>query len=248
MRGMDGSRRGGVLHRRRAKAATAALAPAAAAVVLLTACVPERDGRLPVVPEPVAGTLAPTVEATLPAGTVEPPAPPDWGCPVQVPDPHWQRAIHAAAKATAPGRERRQACELAAIARAESAWNPRARSPVGAEGLFQLMPATAAHVGIADRTDPVQAIRGGAKYWQWQRSQWKAYERTPREKRPLALAGWNWGLGHVLRVQRREGCRYGACFYPFLPRETQDFTWRVEHLYWTGEWQAEPPDGWRPPR
>ena len=246
MRGLGGSRRGATLHRRREKAAAAALAPAVAAIALLTGCLPERDGQLPAVPEPVAATVGPTIGGTLPAGTVEPPAPVDWGCPVEVPDPHWQRAIHAAAKATAPGRERRQACELAAIARAESGWNPKARSPVGAAGLFQLMPGTARDMGVTDPLDPVQSIRGGARYWAWARDVWKAYHRTDRQKRTLGLGGYNWGTGNMLRVQRREGCRFGPCFYPHLPGETQDYIWRIEHLYMTGLFSPHPPDGWLP--
>jgi soluble lytic murein transglycosylase-like protein len=51
-----------------------------------------------------------------------------------------------------------------AIIHAESAFNPRAMSLKGAQGLMQLMPATANDMGVMDAFDPVQNIRGGARY------------------------------------------------------------------------------------
>jgi hypothetical protein len=46
----------------------------------------------------------------------------------------------------------------------ESGWNPDALSPVGASGLTQLMPATAQGLGVTSINDPVQNLRGGARY------------------------------------------------------------------------------------
>src|SRR3546814_1904382 len=54
-----------------------------------------------------------------------------------------------------------------AIIHAESAFNPRAVSRVGAQGLMQLMPATAERFGVADAFDAAQNIRGGVKYLAW---------------------------------------------------------------------------------
>ncbi len=54
-----------------------------------------------------------------------------------------------------------------AIIHAESAFNPRAVSRVGAQGLMQLMPATAERFGVADAFDATQNIRGGVKYLAW---------------------------------------------------------------------------------
>jgi len=53
-----------------------------------------------------------------------------------------------------------------AVAQVESAFNPNAVSPAGATGLFQLMPATAASVGVTNSTDPTQNIQGGLAYLQ----------------------------------------------------------------------------------
>lgn len=53
---------------------------------------------------------------------------------------------------------------LHAMIQTESAYNPKAVSPAGAVGLMQLMPDTAVRYGVADRSDPVQNIHGGARY------------------------------------------------------------------------------------
>ena len=50
------------------------------------------------------------------------------------------------------------------LVRVESNFNPQARSYAGALGLTQLMPGTAAGLGVSDVQDPAQAIEGGAKY------------------------------------------------------------------------------------
>ncbi|MBB6063838.1 soluble lytic murein transglycosylase-like protein [Pseudoxanthomonas broegbernensis] len=54
-----------------------------------------------------------------------------------------------------------------AVIHAESAFNPTALSRVGAQGLMQLMPATARRFGVADSYDAGQNIRGGVQYLAW---------------------------------------------------------------------------------
>jgi soluble lytic murein transglycosylase-like protein len=50
------------------------------------------------------------------------------------------------------------------VIRAESNYNPYAVSPKGAQGIMQLIPATARRFGVADTFDPEENIQGGVKY------------------------------------------------------------------------------------
>lgn len=51
-----------------------------------------------------------------------------------------------------------------AVSRAESAFRSEVSSPAGAQGLMQLMPATARGLGVSDTSDPWQNLAGGTKY------------------------------------------------------------------------------------
>ncbi|WP_369992062.1 lytic transglycosylase domain-containing protein [Pseudomonas xanthosomatis] len=53
---------------------------------------------------------------------------------------------------------------LHALIKAESGYNPKARSPKGAAGLMQLMPDTAKEMGVKDVLDPEANVQGGARY------------------------------------------------------------------------------------
>lgn len=77
-----------------------------------------------------------------------------------------------------------------AIIHAESAYRPNAMSRVGAQGLMQLMPATARRFGVANAFDPGQNIRGGAQYLGWLLKRFNG-------NLTLAAAGYNAGEGAV---------------------------------------------------
>ena len=81
-----------------------------------------------------------------------------------------------------------------AIIHAESSYNPRAVSRVGAQGLMQLMPATARRFGVSDSFDPAQNIGGGVQYLAWLLKRYKG-DLT------LAAAGYNAGEGAVDRYK-----------------------------------------------
>lgn len=81
---------------------------------------------------------------------------------------------------------------LIALVAAESAGKPNAVSPKGAEGLGQLMPATARRFGVTDAKDPAQNLRGAADYL-------SVLLKLFEEDALLALAGYNAGEGAVGR-------------------------------------------------
>jgi soluble lytic murein transglycosylase-like protein len=53
---------------------------------------------------------------------------------------------------------------VAAVAKAESSFNPRAQSGAGAKGLMQLMDGTARRLGVSDSFDPAQSLDAGARF------------------------------------------------------------------------------------
>jgi cell wall-associated NlpC family hydrolase len=78
---------------------------------------------------------------------------------------------------------------LAAVAKQESGYNPSAVSPAGAEGIMQLMPSTAAGLGV-NALNPAQAIGAGAQLL-------GSYLQRYNGSVPLALAAYNAGPGAV---------------------------------------------------
>jgi soluble lytic murein transglycosylase-like protein len=81
---------------------------------------------------------------------------------------------------------------LAGLVKQESGFKADAGSPAGARGLTQLMPATAAGLGVTNVLDPVQSLEGGAKYL---RAQLDAFGGDVTR----ALAAYNAGPGAVKR-------------------------------------------------
>lgn len=99
---------------------------------------------------------------------------------------------------------------LKAIGKAESGFNPNAVSGAGAQGVMQLMPATARSLGVTDSFDARSNIMGGAKYIA---DKLKKYEGNI----DLALAAYNAGSGNV--------AKYGGV-PPF--KETQNYIKKVK--------------------
>ncbi len=115
---------------------------------------------------------------------------------------------------------------VAAVAQAESGFNPRAQSGAGAKGLMQLMDGTARGLGVRDAFDPGQNLAGGARFLS---SLLKQFHGDVR----LALAAYNAGPGAVQR--------YGGV-PPY--EETQRYVPKVLGLYeqFRRRWSATAPE------
>lgn len=100
-----------------------------------------------------------------------------------------------------------------AVIRVESAFNPRAVSVKGAQGLMQLMPETALMLGVRNSFDPQQNIDGGVRHLRG------LIDRFGNDL-PLALAAYNAGEKAVINYR-------GIPPFP----ETRDYVTRVLHLY-----------------
>ena len=109
-----------------------------------------------------------------------------------------------------------------AVVAVESAFRPDAVSPKGAQGLMQLMPGTAASLGVRDPFDPEQNLEGGARHL-------RGLVEEYRGDLTKALAAYNAGSGAVRRH---------AGVPPYA--ETREYVKRVLRRYQAAEAQAKP--------
>jgi len=114
--------------------------------------------------------------------------------------------------------------ELVWLAEAESTFNPSARSPVGARGLFQLMPDTAKELGLStylpdDRTDPEKSARAAARLLRAHYEKFGSW--------PLAIAAYNAGAGRVTRLLEKTSTKTYAGIAAALPAETRLYVPKV---------------------
>jgi soluble lytic murein transglycosylase-like protein len=109
-----------------------------------------------------------------------------------------------------------------AVIKQESKYNPKAVSYVGAEGLMQMMPATAKRFGLKDPFDATANVEAGTKYLKW------LLKRFDGDV-SLALAGYNAGEGSVDKYKgvppfsetqnyvKKIVATYGKTYHPVLP-------------------------------
>ncbi len=114
--------------------------------------------------------------------------------------------------------------ELAWLAEVESSLNPSARSPVGARGLYQLMPLIARAYGLRtfpfdERLQPGKNARAAAKFLR------RLHDRF--DSWPLALAAYNAGEGRIAVAIKKTGSREFADIVELLPAETRMYVPKV---------------------
>ena len=115
--------------------------------------------------------------------------------------------------------------ELVWIAEVESSFDPRAKSPAGAAGLFQLMPATAKQYGLKtwpldQRLKPDESAEAAARHLAYLHRRFKDWR--------LAIAAYNAGEGTVQRALNRSRGKTFDAIAGRLPAETQLYVPKVE--------------------
>ncbi len=115
--------------------------------------------------------------------------------------------------------------ELVWLAEVESSFNPQARSPAGAAGLYQLMPGTAKELGLSltprdERLDPEKCANAAARYLRYLHGRFRDW--------PLALAAYNCGEGRLRALMERHRARTFDQVAARLPAETQMYVPKME--------------------
>ena len=191
----------------------------------------------PPVQPPTAPPPAPPLQPKSSMGPVLPPTRPAW-----VPSAAQQRKVWsdvtivepwpAEARRRVPQlkpifREEGVPEELVWVAEVESSFDPRARSPAGAAGLYQLMPETARAQGLStfpfdQRYRPEKNARASARYLRALHRRFKDW--------PLALAAYNAGETRVANLLSRHRARTFDDIARHLPAETQMYVPRIDAL------------------
>jgi len=160
--------------------------------------------------------------------------------PVPVPQPQPTRDIWIKKISTRPWPPEAKSCvtnlkpiftrqrvpsELVWIAEVESSFDPRARSPAGAAGLFQLMPDTAKKYGLRtwpldERLKPGESAQAAAKHLDYLHGRFKDWR--------LALAAYNAGEGTVEKILEKRKAKTYDAIASQLPAETQMYVPKVE--------------------
>lgn len=109
---------------------------------------------------------------------------------------------------------------MVSLAKAESGLDPKATSPVGAKGIFQLMDITIKQIAnlgykITDPYNANQNIAGGTLYFKWLYDMYEGKE----DRLEKTLAAWNWGQNNFPKD--------GPLNFSSLPPETQQFINKV---------------------
>ena len=117
--------------------------------------------------------------------------------------------------------------ELVWVAEVESSFDPGARSPAGAAGLYQLMPETARAQGLStfpfdQRYRPEKNARASARYLRALHRRFKDW--------PLALAAYNAGETRVANLLSRHRAKTFSDIARYLPAETQMYVPRIDAL------------------
>lgn len=178
-------------------------------------------------------------------GQPPPPAPPP-----PVPTPQQQQQVWTQVVATEPWpasaqryvpqlkpifASERVPTELVWLAEVESSFEPKAKSPAGAAGLYQLMPETAKRQGLSlaprdQRLDPASSARASARYLHTLHGEFKDW--------PLTLAAYNVGEGRVRTLMTKYKAKSFDGIAPHLPAETQMYVPKVSAVIQRREGKA----------